>query len=110
VNDDDMIQKLILAGGLEAAGIDSDSGEMLYSFTHKIKTIMPELYHEHMNHVNKEMMALWEGGFVDMNLLLDEPIVTLTPKAFDSSETSKLSKDTQWSLEEMKRLLKRREL
>ena len=38
--DGEMINKLILDGGLEVAAVDSDSGELLYSFTPKIKEIM----------------------------------------------------------------------
>lgn len=55
-------------------------------------------------------MALWEKGFVNVDLMLDEPIVTLTEKALINDELSKLTKQQRWSLEEIKRLLKRREV
>jgi 2-iminoacetate synthase ThiH len=71
---------------------------------------MPELYHEHMNHVNNEMMGLWEKGFINIDLMSDNPIVTLTQKALDPQEVAKLSKEDQWSIEEIKRLLKSQEL
>ncbi len=50
-DENEMIEKLILEGGLEVAGIDSEDGSLLYSFTPKIKQLMPELYDDHMNAV-----------------------------------------------------------
>jgi len=109
-DDQTAIDFLLLNGGLQVAGIDSKTGEFLYTFTPKIKEIMPELYHEHMNHVNGELMRLWESGFLNINLMEENPIVTLTSKALDPLEVSKLSKEDQWSIEEIKRLLRSQEL
>jgi uncharacterized PurR-regulated membrane protein YhhQ (DUF165 family) len=61
--EDNIIDELILTGALEIAGIDSTTGEFLYSVTPKLKDIMPELYQEHIDNVNKDIMALWEHGF-----------------------------------------------
>ena len=108
--DQNAIDYLLLNGGLQVAGIDSSSGEFLYTFTPKIKEIMPELYHEHMNHVNGELMGLWEKGFINIDLMSENPIVTLTQKALDHNEIAKLSKEDQWSIQEIKRLLKSQEL
>lgn len=105
--DKDAIDYLILNKALEVAGIDSN-GELLYAFTPKIKEIMPALYKEHMNHVNSEIMVLWEKGFVDIDLLSEEPVVTLTKKSFNESEISKLPEEQRWGLNEIKRLLKKR--
>jgi len=104
-NEDNTINNLILNGGLEAAGIDSKTGEMLYSFTPKIKDLMPELYHEHINHVNKEILKLWEYGFVNINFLEDNPQVTLTAKAFDKEALNNAPSEMIWGLEEIKRLI-----
>lgn len=106
--DKDTVDYLILNKGLEVSGVDSATGELLYSFTPKIKELMPELYKAHMNHVNSEIMAIWEKGFVNIDFFSDEPVVTLTEKAFDNKEISQLSKDHQWAVEEMKRLMKQR--
>lgn len=105
-----MIDDLILNGSLEVVGIDQETGQMLYSFTPKIKEISPELYTEHINHVNTEIMKLWEKGFLDIDLLAEEPIVTITQKAFDNEALKDLSKNDKWSLDEIKRLMKRPEL
>ena len=106
--DQDAVDYLILNKGLEVAGVDSKTGELLYSFTPKIKELMPELYNAHINHVNKEIMVLWEMGFVDVDLMSDNPVVTLTKKAFDNNEITSLSDEHKWGLEEMKRLMKKR--
>ena len=106
--DQDAIDYLILNKGLEVAGVDSNTGELLYSFTPKIKELMPDLYNAHINHVNQEIMALWEMGFVEVDLMSDNPIVTLTAKAFDNKELEGLSSEHKWGLEEMKRLMKKR--
>lgn len=109
-DDQTAIDYLLLNGGLQVAGVDEKTGEFLYTFTPKIKDIMPELYHEHMNHVNGELMRLWEKGFINIDLMAENPIVTLAPKALNIEEVSKLSKEDQWSIEEIKRLLKSQEL
>jgi hypothetical protein len=107
-DDSEMINKLILDGGLEVAAMDNDTGEMLYSFTPKIKEIMPELYQDHMHNVNSEIMNLWEKGFIDLDLFQKDPIITLTLKALNKDEVSSLSKQERWSLFEIVRLLQRK--
>ena len=105
-----MIDDLIITGALEVAGVDSETGDFLYQFTPKLKDVNPDLYEEHINHVNNEIMVLWELGFVDINMMDDNPKVVLTEKAFDKNELSKLDKDKIWNLNEIKRLLKQQEL
>jgi hypothetical protein len=102
-----VIDKLILEGALELGGIDMENGEILYTFTDKLKEIMPELYNEHLNFVNGEIMYLWERGFLSINDFAEEnPKVRVTDKAFNDLEILKLPKDRQRSLEEIKRILK----
>lgn len=102
----EIIDHLILEGGIEVAGVDPESGEMLYAFTPKVKDIMPELYHDHLNFVNDELMVLWEKGYVDINFLMDDPLISLTEKSYDQDEVDKLSKQERWSLQELKRVIK----
>ena len=102
----EIIDDLILKGGLEVAGIDPENGEMLYAFTPKVKEIMPELYHDHLNFVNDELMILWEKGYVDIDFLKDDPLISLTNKAHDPDEVKKRSKQERWSLQELKRVVK----
>lgn len=104
------LDKLILSGAVVVAGVDSETGQFLYQFTDKLKYISPELYNEHVNFVNKELMRLWELGFLNINMMEENPIVTLTEKALDNAELLKLSTEERWSIEEIKRLLKSQEL
>jgi hypothetical protein len=106
----DSIDYLLLNGGLEVVGLDSGSGEFLYAFTPKIKDLMPELYEEHISDVNKNVLKLWEMGYLEIDFMQEDPVITIGAKALDSLEMSKLSKDDQWHLNEIKRLLKRREI
>ena len=103
------IERLILAGAIQVAGVD-ETGELLYQFTPKMQEVNEQLYKDHLNFVNSEIMKLWETGYVNVDLLSDEPIVTLTKKAFIPDALAKLTKQQRWSLEEIKRLLKRREV
>ena len=105
-----IIDNLILEGGLEVAGVDPDTGEMLYAFTPKVKDLMPELYNDHLNFVNDELMILWEKGYVNIDFLRDDPLISLTTKSDDPEETLKLSKQERWSLQELKRAIYTKEL
>jgi len=104
--EDDTIDQLILEGALVHSGKDSVTGENMYVFTSKIRHIMPELYDQHLTSVNKELMNLWEKGYLDMDLFAESPIVRTTDKAFDLTEVNKLSKREIRSLKEIKRILK----
>ena len=107
-SDSEIINKLILNGGIEVSAMDQDTGEILYSFTPKIKELMPDLYQEHIQTVNQEVMNLWEKGFLEMDLFQSDPIITITEKALNKKYVDTLSKLEQWSLLELIRLLKRK--
>jgi hypothetical protein len=106
--EDKIIDDLILNGGLEVAALDKDTGEMLYSFTPKIQELMPDLYDEHIKGVNSEVMNLWEKGFLNLDLFVKDPIITITAKALNKEEIQGLSKQERWSLFEIIRLLQRK--
>lgn len=106
--EDDIIQDLILQGALEFAGIDIDTGEVLYNFTDKLKDVHPQLHSEQSKYFAAETMALWENGFISMDVTDENPLVRLTPKAFNVEEVSKLNKDHQYTLKEIIRILMNR--
>ena len=106
--EDKIIDDLILKGGIEVAALDEDTGEMLYSFTPKIQELMPDLYEEHIRGVNSEVMNLWEKGFLNLDLFVKDPIITITAKALNKEEIQGLSKQERWSLFEIIRLLQRK--
>jgi hypothetical protein len=100
-----IIENLILEGALEFAGFDPETGEMLYNFSNKVKVVMPELYEQHLKTVNRDVMYLWENGYLELDLFSDNPIVSLSNKAMIESEVEKLSPDNRRSLNEIKRIL-----
>jgi len=97
---------LILNNAVEVVAVDNKTGELLYSFTPKLKEVMPDLYEEHINSVNSEILSLWERGYVNIDFLLDEPKITLSQKSLHRKELEKLTPDEQWSINEIKRLLR----
>jgi hypothetical protein len=101
----DRIEELILSGALEFSGVDIDSGEMLYNFTDKLKDISPELFKDMSDYISTETMYLWSEGFLDIDVTEINPMVRLTPKAFDDSEINKLSKEKQLTLREIMRII-----
>lgn len=101
----DKIEDLILSGALEVSGIDIDSGEMLYNFTDKLKDINPELFKDMSDYISTETMALWAEGFLDIDVTETNPMVKLTPKAFDDAEVNKLPKEKQYTLKEIIRII-----
>ena len=83
------IEDLILQGALEVSGIDIDSGEPLYNFTDKMKNVNPRLHDENSKYFTAEVLSLWEHDFISMDVTMKNPIVSLTPKAFDKSQIDK---------------------
>jgi len=101
---DKKIEQLILDGFLEIAGVDTESGDILYNFTTKLQQDNQELYNIHNNYFFQELNNLWQKGFINMSLLDFDPEVTLTEKAHNDQEISKLSKEERHSLNEIKRI------
>lgn len=105
----EIFQDLILSGALEVAGIDIETGEPLYNFTDKLKDVNPKLHNEYSMYFTKETMALWEHGFLDINLMESNPTVTLTEKAFKPEEIAKMDKNRQYTLKEIIRIILKEE-
>lgn len=101
----EIFDMLILSGAVELAGIDSSNGEFLYSITKEMANVLPELYEKHLQDVNNKIMSLWQEGFLEVQLLDNSPMVTLTDKAFDPKELSRISVSSLEYLNEIKRLL-----
>ncbi len=107
MNDDDLIlEELILQGAIEIAGLDLETGEPLYNITYKMKDVSPQLHNEFVNYFSQEAMALWEFGFISMDITSKNPVVRLTPKALDPEAVAELDKSYQYTLKEIIRILK----
>jgi hypothetical protein len=101
------INDLILNGAVEISGVDSETGELLYTFTPKMREILPELYKEHLQYVNEQIMHFWQMGFVEFDdMFKANPKVFLTDKAFDEEAIDALSDQDRYTLVEIKRILK----
>lgn len=99
------MEELILSGVVEVAGIDSATGEFLYNFTPKLREVMPEMYNERLEFIQAEVMFFLEEGFLEVEESEDDnPTIYLNEKSFDDYEISKLPKEKQESLREIKRI------
>lgn len=103
--ENDFLEELILSGALEVAGIDMDTGEPLYNFTEKLKDVNPTLHSEVSTYFSRETMALWQYGFITMDITSPNPLINITPKAFNKEEVDKLDPQHQYSLKEIIRIL-----
>lgn len=99
---------LIDKGAVAFEGLD-ETGEPIYRFTEKLQEVAPDLYKMHMSMLNAEVMALWEKGFIDMDLFEENPTVKLTEKSFNKNEVNDLNETLQNFLKELKRVYRERQ-
>ena len=104
-NPEEIIDALILSGGLEFAGVDPETGETLYRPTSILESIDPKLSKEMSSYFSETTMKLWEKGFIDMDVTDADPMVKLGPKSFDAKEIKGLDKDERVIMEEIVRVL-----
>jgi hypothetical protein len=88
---DESLEDLILRGYVEVSGIDSQTGNILYSFTDLAREEMPNLQKEFEEEFHRNIMYFWEQGFLDMNVFEENPMIRLNPKALDKSAVESLS-------------------
>jgi hypothetical protein len=100
INDFD---KMVLLGLVEPAAIDPLTGEMLYTFSKDLEKTNPQLHQLIMDNFYMSALKLWELGFISMDVTHDNPLVNLTPKAFDEDQVNTLNEDMRFSLSEIKR-------
>jgi hypothetical protein len=97
----DIVDKLILNGGLEFAGKDSETGEPLYRPTERLKEIDSRLSDEISIYFSEVTLKLWEKGFLDMDVTQEDPVVKLGPKSFEIDSIKSLPKDERVVVEEI---------
>jgi hypothetical protein len=98
---DDFLENLILEGAVEVAGIDRETGEPLFSFTDKLEEVAPHIFRQVMEEFHRDILDLWVDGFLEMNISDPQPLVKLTPRAFDEEAVSRLSKQQRLNLSEI---------
>ena len=75
---------LLEHGLIEIYGVDPITEEITYTMTAKCQEVMPELFQEHMNHINQIAFDLWEKGYIEMNFDEDgTPMVMLKPLNYE---------------------------
>lgn len=92
----EIIDALILNGGLELSGIDSNSGQFVYAVTEKMAELAPEIYREINNQIYRDVMALWQRGLLMVNLISDSPEVSPSESGLDRANWTNLS-DSEYS-------------
>ena len=102
---DEIIDSLILNGGLEFIGVDPETGEPLYRPTDMLSMLDPELSKEMSIYFSETTMRLWEKGFINMDVTLKDPLVTLGEKSFDVKLLESLSKEEKTIMQEIIRVL-----
>lgn len=99
--DDNMLEKLILDGMVEFAGLDNITGEMLYSFTDKAIQSDPDFFTNTMESQIRDIYALWELGFLDMNIAEENPLVRITKLALNEEAVNSLPTDLRLALQQI---------
>ena len=88
---DDKLDYLMQEGALEIVGIDSETGNFLYSFTEKLAELDPIMHRMMMDSYYESITNLWQLGFLSMDITTDNPLVSATEKVFDREAVEKLS-------------------
>jgi hypothetical protein len=104
-NPEEIIDDLILKGGLEFAGVDSETGEPMYRPTGILKSIDPKLSNDMAVYFSATTLRLWEKGFIDMDVTLEDPLVKLADKSFDIEAVNSLDKEERVVIKEIIRVL-----
>jgi len=100
--DQTIIDKMLLAGAIEVAGLHKDTGEFLYSFTPQLKELSPEMSAHVDKLFHKTVLSLWEKGFVDGNMQDADPSIRLTQLAMDNEKVATLTDFEQSVLSNIK--------
>lgn len=101
----EIIDNLVLNGGLEFAGTDPKTGEFLYKTTDRLKELDSRLSEELSLYFSETTVKLWEKGFLDMDITVADPLVKLGPKSFDQSSINLLEKNERVVIEEIIKVL-----
>jgi hypothetical protein len=101
----DTVDNLVLNGGLEFAGSDSETGEALYRPTDRLKELDSRLSEDLSLYFSEVTLKLWEKGFIDMDVTNRDPLVKLGLKSFDALNIKSLPKDERIVMEEIIKVL-----
>jgi len=97
----DEIDRLILNGGIEFAGKDSETGELLYRPTDRLKEIDSRLSEDLSVYFSDITLILWQKKFLDMDITEKDPLVRLAEKSFDPNAIRSLEKNERVVIEQI---------
>jgi len=103
---EEIIDFLILNGALEPSGVHEETGELLFSFTEKLEEVSPEIFNKLIDAFQLEILELWKKGFIEIDMTVESPLVSLTEKSLDPGARSELSEYEQATLESIVRAMK----
>lgn len=86
---EEWFEEMILEGVIEFAGLDPDTGEMLYNFNKDLEDINPEIFEKMTRSMEEDIYKLWEKGFLSMNIEDVNPLVQITGKSLDKEAIDK---------------------
>lgn len=95
---EERIEELLLKGAIEVYGLDNDTGDFLYSFTPKVYEVDPEMAKASEKAFYDSVMFLWSYGFLSMDVLLENPVISLTEKALDPEAVDQLPREMRVAL------------
>lgn len=95
---DEYVDKLILAGVVEVAGIDEGSGEFVYGFTDKLEQLTNGIKDRLDQMFFEDVQVLWEKGFLNMDITKPNPVVTLAERAMVEAERERLEPNLKQTL------------
>lgn len=97
---EEWFEQMILEGVVEFAGLDPDTGEMLYNFNKDLENLKPELFQKMTSSMEADIYRLWQKGFLAMNITEENPLVKITEKSLDMEIIDQeLSEQEKTSLE-----------
>lgn len=99
------IEDLILMGVAEVAGIDSETGEVLYNF--KNIDDYPDIHDAWEEAFHRELMFFWQEGFIDMNVTALNPVIRITPKGVSDAAINSLSPEQRKMFVSLRELFKK---
>lgn len=99
----ELIDTLILEGALVIEGVDSETGQILYNFTDKLKEMAPELYYGFLEMLHQSIMSLWEQGFLEMDVTSNSPLVTPSEKSMEEKNWKVLNETDRHTLQTLMR-------
>ena len=95
---EEYVDKLILAGVVEVAGIDTDSGDFVYGFTDKLEALTSGIKDRLDQMFFEDVQVLWEKGFLNMDITKPNPVVTLAERAMIEKEREDLPPNLKQTL------------